>query len=173
MRRGTIMRTGGLAMRYGLTSQLATLDCTSSRRSTVMCALPAPPVTTEYQRDSSSKRPRASVVSAARAPTDGPDHVRRTASRASRPAGGACGAPGPRAPHVVGRLLCRQANACSAGAKPRSNDRDLTSSHSISASLSPGLRSRRPFTSRWVCREVGVSLASQSEARLGLFRRTA
>ena len=32
------------------------------------------------------------------------------------------------------------------------------------ASLSPGLRSRRPFTSRWVCREVGVSLASQSEA---------
>jgi len=35
-----------------------------------MCALPrATTVTTEYQRDSSSKRPRASVVSAARPPT--------------------------------------------------------------------------------------------------------
>jgi hypothetical protein len=70
MIRGTIVRIGDLAMRYGLRSQLATLDCTSSRRSTVMCALPwATGVTTEYQRDSSSKRPRSSVVSAARAPT--------------------------------------------------------------------------------------------------------
>jgi len=35
-----------------------------------MCALPqAIAVTTVYQRDSSSKRPRASVVSAARPPT--------------------------------------------------------------------------------------------------------
>jgi len=35
-----------------------------------MCALPrATAVTTEYQRDSSSKRPRSSVVFAARAPT--------------------------------------------------------------------------------------------------------
>jgi hypothetical protein len=57
-------------MRYGHLSQLATLDCMSSRRSTVMCALPrATAVTTEYQRDSSSKRPRWSVVSAARPPT--------------------------------------------------------------------------------------------------------
>lgn len=64
---GTIQRSGGLAMRYGLRSQLAPLDCTSSRRSTVMCALlQATAVTTEYQRDSSSKRPRSSVVLVAR-----------------------------------------------------------------------------------------------------------
>ena len=73
MIRGTIARIGELAMRYGRPSQLATLDCTSSRRSTVMCALlRATAVTTEYQRDSSSKRPRSSVVSAARAPTRRP-----------------------------------------------------------------------------------------------------
>ena len=63
------MRIGELAMRHGLPSQLAPLDCTSSRRSTVMCALPwATAVTTVYQRDSSSKRPRSSVVSAACVP---------------------------------------------------------------------------------------------------------
>ena len=102
MIRGTIARIGELAMRYGHPSQLATLDCTSSRRSTVMCALPrATAVTTVYQRDSSSKRPRASVVSAARVPTASEYHVADTASRASRPAGGACGAPGHRARHVV------------------------------------------------------------------------
>jgi len=67
-----------------------------------MCALPrATAVTTEYQRDSSSKRPRSSVVSAARAPTD--CHAPDTASRASRPAGGACGAPRPRARRVKPR----------------------------------------------------------------------
>ena len=51
-------------MRYGRQhSQLALLDCTSSRRSTVMCALlRSGVVTTVYQRDSSSKRPRSSVV---------------------------------------------------------------------------------------------------------------
>jgi hypothetical protein len=70
MIRGTIARTSELAMRYGQPSQLAILDCMSSRRSTVMCALPrAIAVTTVYQRDSSSKRPRLPVVSAARAPT--------------------------------------------------------------------------------------------------------
>jgi hypothetical protein len=70
MIRGTIARTGDLTMRYGHPSQLATLDCTSSRRSTVMCALPrATAVTTEYQRDSSSKRPRSSVAFAARVPS--------------------------------------------------------------------------------------------------------
>jgi hypothetical protein len=70
MIRGTIVGIGDLTMRYGRPSQLATLDCTSSRRSTVMCALPrATAVTTVYQRDSSSKRPRSSVVSAARALT--------------------------------------------------------------------------------------------------------
>ena len=101
MIRGTIVRIGELAMRYGHPSQLATLDCTSSRRSTVMCALPrATAVTTEYQRDSSSKRPRLSVVFAARALARASPcgcQQMRTASRASRPAGGACGAPGPRA----------------------------------------------------------------------------
>ena len=40
MIRGTIARIGDLAMRYGDLSQLAILDCTSSRRSTVMGALP-------------------------------------------------------------------------------------------------------------------------------------
>ena len=78
MIRGTIARIGDLAMRYGLPSQLATLDCTSSRRSTVMRALPrATVVTTEYQRDSSSKRPRSSVASAARAPTRGSPNGRQ------------------------------------------------------------------------------------------------
>jgi hypothetical protein len=49
---------GELTMRYGHLSQLARLDCTSSRRSTVMCALlRLYAVTTVYQRDSSSKRP--------------------------------------------------------------------------------------------------------------------
>jgi hypothetical protein len=67
MIRGTIARIGDLTMRYGHLSQLATLDCTSSRRSTVMCAPPrATAVTTVYQRDSSSKRPRSSVAFAAR-----------------------------------------------------------------------------------------------------------
>jgi hypothetical protein len=79
MLRGTIAGIGDLDMRYGHPSQLATLDCTSSRRNTVMCALlRATAVTTEYQRDSSSKRPRASVVSAARAPT------RRSTTRRTR-----------------------------------------------------------------------------------------
>jgi len=66
-----------------------------------MCALlRATAVTTEYQRDSSSKRPRSSVVFAARAlPRASPMTCQRmsTASRATRPPGGACGAPGPRA----------------------------------------------------------------------------
>jgi hypothetical protein len=52
MIRGTIVRIRELAMRYGPWSQLARLDCTSSRRSTVMRALPrATAVTTVYQRD--------------------------------------------------------------------------------------------------------------------------
>ena len=68
---GTIERIGGLAMRYGLASQLATLDCTSSRRSTVMCALlRAAAVTTVYQRASSSKRP--SIVRRLRGPRTEP-----------------------------------------------------------------------------------------------------
>ena len=55
---GTNPRIGELALRYGHQSQRAPLDCTSSRRSTVMRALLwATGVTTGYQRDSSSKRP--------------------------------------------------------------------------------------------------------------------
>jgi len=47
-----------------------------------MCALPrATAVTTEYQRDSSSKRPRSSVVFAARAPI----RARRTTWRTRHP----------------------------------------------------------------------------------------
>ena len=65
---GTNQRIGGLVMRYGFRSQRAPLDCTSSRRSTVMRALPwATGVTTGYQRDSSSKRPMSSVTLVARA----------------------------------------------------------------------------------------------------------
>jgi hypothetical protein len=64
---GTIQRIGDLIMRYGFRSQLALLDCTSSRRSTVICALSrATEITTEYQRDSSSKRPMSSVALVAR-----------------------------------------------------------------------------------------------------------
>jgi hypothetical protein len=68
---GTTQRIGDLTLRYGLRSQLAPLDCTSSRRSTVMCALSrATGIITEYQRDSSSKRPMLSVASAVRWPPD-------------------------------------------------------------------------------------------------------
>src|SRR3990172_1499732 len=43
------------------------LDCTSSRRNTVLCALlRSRGVITEYQSDSSSKRPRLSVAFAVR-----------------------------------------------------------------------------------------------------------
>jgi len=112
MIRGTIARIGELAMRYGHVSQLATLDCTSSRRSTVMCALlRATAVTTVYQRDSSSKRPRASVVSAARPPTRW-----STTWRARRPGLRARGRRlrrpwTPRPPREQG-LTCQQADAC-------------------------------------------------------------
>jgi hypothetical protein len=69
MIRGTIVRIGDRCD-TDLSPTLATLDCMSSRRGTVMCALPrVTVVTTEYQSDSSSKRPRSSVVSAARPPT--------------------------------------------------------------------------------------------------------
>ena len=126
MIRGTIVRIGELAMRYGQMSQLAPLDCTASRRRTVMCALPrATAVTTEYQRDSSSKRPRSSVVSAARAPTRASPlgyQMTDAASRASRPAGGACGAPGPRAHPPTRTRLCGKLTLAGEG-RPRSIDR--------------------------------------------------
>jgi hypothetical protein len=110
MIRGTIARIGELAMRYGHPSQLAILDCTSSRRSTVMRALPrATVVTTEYQRDSSSKRPRSSVVSAVRTDARPECQIAGAASRASRPV---VGAPGPRVRDLTRTLLCRPADAC-------------------------------------------------------------
>jgi len=67
-----------------------------------MCALPrATAVTTVYQRDSSSKRPRASVVSAARPPTrlSTTWRTRRPGLRARWAA--PAGAPGHRARHVL------------------------------------------------------------------------
>jgi hypothetical protein len=132
------VRIGDLVMRYGFSSQLATLECTSSRRSTVMCALPrATALTTEYQRDSSSKRPQSSVVSAARAPTRASPTGCQTAdaaSRASRPAGGAVGAPGPRArcptnvPYVGKLSLAGRVPGCNVTVA------DLTQGHSLSTS---------------------------------------
>jgi hypothetical protein len=49
-----------------------------------------------------------------------------TASRASRPPGGACGAPGPRVRPLTRTLVCRQADACRRVAKPPSNEGGLT-----------------------------------------------
>ena len=74
---GTIRRTGELALRQRrLRLGLAPLDCTSSRRSPVMRALPRlAEVITGYECDSSSKRPGASVVLAARPPTPWPLHA--------------------------------------------------------------------------------------------------
>ena len=118
-------------MRYGLRSQRAPLDCTSSRRSTVMRALPrATGVTTGYQRDSSSKRPMSSVVSAARPPT------RRTrvghGVQGFAPARHACGAPGHRAHHVV-EALVRNKLTLAGDAQAPAIDRGLDGeSHSIS-----------------------------------------
>ncbi len=72
MHSGTIPRMGDQATRHDATaSGLATEEGSSSRRSTVMCARPqTTEATTEYQSDSSSKRPLWSVVLAARPPTD-------------------------------------------------------------------------------------------------------
>jgi hypothetical protein len=62
------------------------------------------------------------------------------------------------------RIVTPAATHCGKNAPTASGDDGFAAHLSRLASLSPGLRSRRPFTSRWVCREVGVSLASQSEA---------
>ncbi len=56
------------------------------------------------------------------------------------------------------------ATHCGKNAPTASGDDGFAAHLSRLASLSPGLRSRRPFTSRWVFREAGVSLASQSDA---------
>ena len=130
------MRIGGPSNAMELVSQLAPIDCASSRRSTVMCALPPPAVTTEYQRDSSSKRPRSSVVFAARPPTRASptgDQTANTASRASRPTGGAPGAPGPRARRLMCLRLGRQAVACRRERTRIAKIGGLDTGHSISA----------------------------------------
>jgi len=171
MIRGTIARIGDLVLRYGSQSQLATLDCTSSRRSTVMCALPrATAVTTVYQRDSSSKRPRSSVVFAARALTRAsPTECQRmiTASRASRPAGGAFGAPGHRAHHLVRCTYVSKLTLLdkSQAAIERSG-LDTGSFHirlvcGFSDSWGPcdrGVCARRRALCRWSADDLGVSL---------------
>src|SRR5215203_1820732 len=66
MIRGTIARTGGLIMRYG--PFVPTRDLRLHVLPTKHCHVCAATyvVITVYQRDSSSKRPRLSVVSAAR-----------------------------------------------------------------------------------------------------------
>ena len=162
MIRGTIVRIGDLDMRYGQLSQLATLDCTSSRRSTVMCALPrATAVTTEYQRDSSSKRPRASVVSAIRAPTRR-NTTRRTRHPGLRGLRPAPAAPLDAAPTTWSDAIREQADACSATAKPRSKDRGLTRGHSISARTG-GQRRLRP---QWPRSQRGKSDAQQGYSPL-------
>ncbi len=64
MQVGTTPRNRDRAMRQGKIPGFATLDGGTSRRSTVMRALRRiSGVTSEYQSDSSSKRPAASVNS--------------------------------------------------------------------------------------------------------------
>ena len=186
MIRGTIARIGELAMRYGHRSQLATLDCTSSRRSTVMCALPrATAVTTVYQRDSSSKRPRSSVVSAARV-TDASEVPRGGHGlQGFAPCGRRLRRPWTPRPPRGRRRLCQQADACSAIAKPPSKDRGLDRG---SFHISAVMRRRAPFevfrrpisffllysfkacsTYRFAARrgaaEIGLRVAARSPAR--------
>ena len=86
-----------------------------------MCALlRVTAVTTVYQRDSSSKRPRSSVVSAARAPEmsrseHGIQGFAPCGRRLRRP-----WTPGPRADQ---KLLCEQADACPRTAKATFTER--------------------------------------------------
>jgi len=85
MTTGTIVRISALILRSGLRSQLAFEDWLSSRRSTVMRALPrAIAVTTEYQSDSSSKRPESSVVFAARGATQARGYQEKETARGRR-----------------------------------------------------------------------------------------
>ena len=68
---GTNQRTGDLIMRYGFdpNSRPKTARPLDEALSCVLCCR-ATAVTTEYQRDSSSKRPLSSVVLAARSPRE-------------------------------------------------------------------------------------------------------
>jgi len=163
MIRGTIARIGELAMRYGFPSQLATLDCTSSRRSTVMCALPrAIAVTTVYQRDSSPKRPRSSVVSAARAPSCLGNTTWRTRHPGLLALRAAPAAPLDTALATWTEALMPATNACWLSPSHHRKIGGLTRGHSISASgqrvayrLGPGAHShghvrRLPWNSHGV-----------------------
>jgi len=77
-----------------------------------MCALPrAIAVTTEYQRDSSSKRPRASVVFAAPPPTVGGPRGGHGV-QGFAPRGRRLRRPWTPRPPRGQRLVCQQAGAC-------------------------------------------------------------
>jgi hypothetical protein len=56
------------------------------------------------------------------------------------------------------------ATRCGENAPSAPGDDGVAAHRSRLANPSPALRSRRPFTSRWVCREAGVSLARQCDA---------
>jgi hypothetical protein len=156
MIRGTIVRIGGHTMRPGPRPAFALQDCTSSQRSTVMCALPrATAVTTEYQRDSSSKRPRSSVVSAARAPTQTTPTGCQTNARDDRQAvacrsrcsdGAADLALDRRSFHISVRTVAR---AILRGRRRRFH----AGAHRVSPSRSPRGSSRRPARAT-VCGDV-------------------
>ena len=130
---GTIQRTRELDMRQGLAPGLAPLDCTSSRRSTVMRALPRlAEVITGYQRDSSSKRPRSPSSSRPAPPHRVP---RRTHGiQGCAPAGRRLRRPW--TPHVRrdGLRLMPASGGLLAPATPLiERERGLTEGHSISA----------------------------------------
>jgi len=98
-----------------------------------MCALlRATAVTTVYQRDSSSKRPRLSVVSAARVLSGIRDTTWRHGIQGFAPCGQRLRRPWtPRSPR--GQRLMPSSSRLLAVSKPPSKDRGLTTSHSISA----------------------------------------
>jgi Transposase IS116/IS110/IS902 family len=95
MIRGTIARIGELAMRYGRPSQRARLDCTSSRRSTVMFALPRATGVTTYISVTVVKAP--SSVRRLRGPTTDGGPRGGHGIQGFAPMGGAFGFPGHRA----------------------------------------------------------------------------
>ena len=131
MIRGTSVRTGDYTMRYGRVSQRALLDCTSSRRSMVMRALPRlGVVTTEYQDDSSSKRPRVVRRLRGHVPLDGTSTACRVGPPGLRAHGAAPAAPLDPPPDTQRRRIGQPATP--AKAKPVSKDRGLTRGHSIS-----------------------------------------
>jgi len=91
-----------------------------------MCALPrATAVTTVYQRDSSSKRPRPSVVSAARAPNGTRETTWRTRHPGLRALRAAPAAPLDTAPATWSKAVMPASWRLQTFAKPPSKDRGL------------------------------------------------